>query len=172
MQVKEEIIRLRRQRKPVRVAVKTSGQEHKRKICLHLTVALLRTQWTVHHILAFLPVSEQTDLALSVVENPEGEEETRRDEEEVMIDEDIEVVQPTEQWQTLKPGNMLSLSVTLFISITEDGQKDMCVCACVHRPGSATRFPCEAQYADGSEGGPAGGRAAEIHVPATQVCVL
>lgn len=51
-------------------------------------------------------VCVQTDSALTVVENPEGEEGARGDEEEeVTVDEDVEVVQPTEQWQTLKQGN-------------------------------------------------------------------
>ncbi len=121
----------------------------------------------------FVFVSVQSDSALTVVENTEGEEGVGDDEEEeVMVDEDdgvLEVVQPTEEWQTLKPGAaltavllILSYSKNIWISIY-----GVCVCVCVclcvcvcGRPGSASRFSCEAEPADRSEGGHTGRGAA------------
>lgn len=49
-------------------------------------------------------VSVSVQSALILVENTEGGEE-----EEVRVDEDegdLDAVQPTEDWQTLKPGNV------------------------------------------------------------------
>lgn len=65
-------------------------------------------------------MSVQTGSALTVVDNPEGGEGAHRDEEdEATVDEDgdledIEVVQPTEQWQTLKPGDVLTLCLNVL----------------------------------------------------------
>lgn len=56
----------------------------------------------------------QSEGALTVVENTDdkgGEGEVVAEDEEVVTveDEDLEVVQPTEEWQTLKPGLILKL---------------------------------------------------------------
>ncbi len=73
--------------------------------------------WSVHQRYNdFLCVSVQSDSALTVVENTGGgEEEAGGDvDEEVTVNEDegdLEVVQPTEEWQTLKPGNVLRVLV-------------------------------------------------------------
>lgn len=60
-------------------------------------------------------MSVQSDSALTVVENTEGGEEVGGDEdEEVTVNEDegdLDVVQPTDEWQTLKPGNVLGVLV-------------------------------------------------------------
>lgn len=52
-----------------------------------------------------------------MVDNPEGDNEADVDEEvEVTVDEDegeLEVVQPSEDWQTLGPGNVLKCTVVL-----------------------------------------------------------
>lgn len=71
-----------------------------------------------------------------MVDDPEGDKEAEVDEEvEVTVDEDegeLEVVQPSEEWQTLKPSNVLKCTVVLqqrqsmflFLTLT-------CVCVCV-----------------------------------------
>lgn len=72
-----------------------------------LLVSTSEIQW-------FLPscLSVQSESALTVVENAGGGEAAGSDEdEEATVDEDegdLEVVQPTEEWQTLKPGNVCS----------------------------------------------------------------
>lgn len=106
----------------------------------------------------FFSVFMQSDSALTVVKNAEGRERGGTDEEaEVTDDEgDLEVVQPTEDWQTLKPGNVLQ-GVLLLVIVKHTSVLDL---LCVCRPGSASRFPCEAESADGSKGGQTGRRAA------------
>lgn len=56
----------------------------------------------------FLFVQSGGDLI--VVENPEHEA-VNGEEEDVAVDDegDLDVVQPSEQWQTLKPGHALSV---------------------------------------------------------------
>lgn len=59
----------------------------------------------------------QSDSALTVVENPEGEEaemEVTVDPEEEAEEGELEVVQPSEEWQTLKPGDEVEDSYVLF----------------------------------------------------------
>ena len=114
----------------------------------------------------------QSDSALTVVENKEGGggrgegRDDDDDKEEVTVDEDegdLEVVQPTEEWQTLKPGNVHELPVICHCQETSGLVLDvLCVCVCVCRPGSAHRCPCEAESADRSEGGQTGRGAAKI----------
>lgn len=59
------------------------------------------------YLYLFLFVCLQSDSSLTVVENTEaGEGAGSDEEEEVTVDfGDLEVVQPSEEWQTLKPGN-------------------------------------------------------------------
>lgn len=94
-------------------------------------------------------MSVQSDSALIVVDNVGGGEGVGGDEEEeAMVN--LKVVQPIEQWQTLKPGNVLILcySQMKYLSIS-----DLPLYVHFYRPGSASRFPCEAESADRSEGG-------------------
>lgn len=91
-----------------------------------------------------------------MVENTEGRKEADK-EAGVIADEDegdFEVIQPTDNWQTLKAGKLLLLCPSQKYSLVLD-----LVCVCV-RPGSASRFPCEAESADRPEGGPIGRGAA------------
>ena len=83
----------------------------------------------------------QSDSALTVVENKEGGggrgegRDDDDDKEEVTVDEDegdLEVVQPTEEWQTLKPGNVHELPVICHCQETSGLVLDvLCVCVCV-----------------------------------------
>lgn len=59
------------------------------------------------YLYLFVFVCLQSDSFLTVVENTEaGEGAGSDEEEEVTVDfGDLEVVQPSEEWQTLKPGN-------------------------------------------------------------------
>lgn len=67
--------------------------------------------------LAILFLFAQSGGDLIVVENTEHEA-VNGEQEEVAVDDveddegDLDVVQPSEQWQTLKPGNTLSFSFT------------------------------------------------------------
>lgn len=113
-----------------------------------------------------------------MVNNPEGDKEADVDEEvEVTVDEDegeLEVVQPSEEWQTLKPGNVLKCtvvlqqrqSVFLFSTLT-----CVSVCVCVSRAGSAPGLPCEVESADRSQRGQTGRGAAQVLDTETQVWV-
>lgn len=98
--------------------------------------------------------------SLTVVENAEGGEGAGGGKEEELPVE--EVVQPSEEWQTLKPGNVLKGIMVQrqnpFGSVLDFFCA--CVCVCMFRSGCASRFPCETESADWSEGGPTGRGAA------------
>lgn len=70
---------------------------------------------------------QKTDGALTVVENPdevngaENDEEATVQEEE---DKDLEVVQPTDQWQTLKPGQAVPAGSHVRLNI-QTGQREV-----------------------------------------------
>lgn len=80
----------------------------------------------------------QSDSALTVVENNEGGGREGRDDDDdqeaITVDEDegdLEVVQPTEEWQTLKPGNEHDLPVICRCQETSGLVLDiLCVCVC------------------------------------------
>ncbi|XP_026212826.1 nucleotide exchange factor SIL1 isoform X2 [Anabas testudineus] len=75
-------------------------------------------------------LGHKTGSALTVVDNPEGGEGAHRDEEdEATVDEDgdledIEVVQPTEQWQTLKPGQAVPRGSHVRLNM-QTGQREV-----------------------------------------------
>lgn len=83
----------------------------------------------------------QSDSALTVVENTEGGEGVGGDEEvEVTDDEDediLEVVQPTAEWQTLRPGNeaegvlLICKHFNSFFTLTFLLMACACACMCV-----------------------------------------
>lgn len=64
--------------------------------------------------------------ALTVVKNPDGREGGGADEEaEVTVDEgDLEVVQPTEDWQTLKPGQAVPAGSHVRLNL-QTGQREV-----------------------------------------------
>ncbi|XP_068451824.1 nucleotide exchange factor SIL1 isoform X2 [Clinocottus analis] len=64
--------------------------------------------------------------ALTVVKNPDGREGGGADEEtEVAVDEeDLEVVQPTEDWQTLKPGQAVPAGSHVRLNL-QTGQREV-----------------------------------------------
>ncbi|KAM9356784.1 nucleotide exchange factor SIL1 [Symphorus nematophorus] len=70
----------------------------------------------------------ESDSALTVVENPDGGEGAGGDEEaEVTVDEDegdLEVVQPTEEWQTLKPGQSVPPGSHVRLNL-QTGQREV-----------------------------------------------
>ncbi|XP_074503968.1 nucleotide exchange factor SIL1 [Sebastes fasciatus] len=78
------------------------------------------------HIASIL--GHKSDSALTVVENTEGGEGVVGDEEdEVTIDEDegdLEVVQPTEEWQTLKPGQAVPAGSHVKLNL-QTGQREV-----------------------------------------------
>ncbi|TNN63890.1 Nucleotide exchange factor SIL1 [Liparis tanakae] len=71
-------------------------------------------------------VGHKTDSALTVVKNAEGRERGGTDEEaEVTDDEgDLEVVQPTEDWQTLKPGQAVPAGSHVRLNL-QTGQREV-----------------------------------------------
>ncbi|XP_041800161.1 nucleotide exchange factor SIL1 [Chelmon rostratus] len=75
------------------------------------------------HITSIL--GQKSDSALSVVENTEGAEREGVDEEEAMVDEgDSEVVHPTEEWQTLKPGQAVPAGSHVRLNL-QTGQREV-----------------------------------------------
>ncbi|XP_054453638.1 nucleotide exchange factor SIL1 [Anoplopoma fimbria] len=73
-------------------------------------------------------LGQKSDRALTVVENTEGREGGGADEEaEVSVDEDegdLEVVQPTEDWQTLKPGQAVPAGSHVRLNL-QTGQREV-----------------------------------------------
>ncbi|XP_068570281.1 nucleotide exchange factor SIL1 [Cebidichthys violaceus] len=71
-------------------------------------------------------LGQKSDSALTVVENTEGREGGGADEEaEVTVDEgDLEVVQPTEDWQTLKPGQAVPAGSHVRLNL-QTGQREV-----------------------------------------------
>lgn len=114
----------------------------------------------------------QPDTSVIVVNNSEeggggadvdkGVEVSVDDEEEE--EGELEVVQPSEQWQTLKPGGALT-----DIRWDLEGATSSNRGVRVFRAGSSRRLPRPAQLADGPEGGPTGGGAAQVLDKHTQV---
>ncbi|XP_044062108.1 nucleotide exchange factor SIL1 isoform X3 [Siniperca chuatsi] len=88
-----------------------------------LTLALLLWLHCCHMVSIF---GQKSDSALTVVENTEGGEEIDGgEEEEVMVDEgDLEVVQPTEEWQTLKPGQAVPAGSHVRLNL-QTGQREV-----------------------------------------------
>ncbi|XP_070818804.1 nucleotide exchange factor SIL1 [Chaetodon trifascialis] len=75
------------------------------------------------HITSIL--GQKSDSALTVVESTEGAEGVGGDEEEAMVDEgDSEVVQPTEEWQTLKPGQAVPAGSHVRLNL-QTGQREV-----------------------------------------------
>ncbi|XP_010748936.3 nucleotide exchange factor SIL1 [Larimichthys crocea] len=77
------------------------------------------------HISSIL--GQKSDSALTVVENTEGGEGAGGDEEEVTVDEDeedLEVVQPTDEWQTLKPGQAVPAGSHVRLNL-QTGQREV-----------------------------------------------
>lgn len=78
------------------------------------------------HIASIL--GHKSDSALTVVENTEeGEGVVSDEEDEVTIDEDegdLEVVQPTEEWQTLKPGQAVPAGSHVKLNL-QTGQREV-----------------------------------------------
>ncbi|XP_069027561.1 nucleotide exchange factor SIL1 [Embiotoca jacksoni] len=94
--------------------------------CLTLFVLLL-----LHfcHIVSI--VGQKSDGALTVVENPDGGERVGGAEEEVTVDDDddddegdLEVVQPTEQWQTLKPSHAVPAGSRVRLNL-QTGEREV-----------------------------------------------
>ncbi|KAF3693523.1 Nucleotide exchange factor SIL1 Precursor [Channa argus] len=75
-----------------------------------------------------LVLGQKTDFALTVVENTNEDGGVRDDEEDVVIaDEDegdLEIVQPTEQWQTLKPGQAVPSGSHVRLNL-QTGQREV-----------------------------------------------
>ncbi|XP_053180477.1 nucleotide exchange factor SIL1 isoform X2 [Scomber japonicus] len=76
-------------------------------------------------------LSQKSESALTVVENMEGGEGASSDDDgdEVTIDEDeeegdLEVVQPTEEWQTLKPGQAVPAGSHVRLNL-QTGQREV-----------------------------------------------
>lgn len=107
----------------------------------------------------------QPDTAVIVVDNSEAEGEGGADVDEaveVSVEDEeeegeLDVVQPTEEWQTLKPGGALTDVRWEGATISNPD-----VCVSVFRAGSSCRLPRPAQPADGTKGGPIGGGAAQV----------
>ncbi|XP_074530910.1 nucleotide exchange factor SIL1 [Halichoeres trimaculatus] len=72
-------------------------------------------------------ISQKSDSALTVVENPEGddeEEEVTVDPEKEVEEEELEVIQPTEEWQTLKPGQAVPAGSHVRLNL-QTGQREV-----------------------------------------------
>ncbi|XP_068182057.1 nucleotide exchange factor SIL1 [Antennarius striatus] len=70
-------------------------------------------------------LSLKSDYALTVVENPDGGEEGGVEEEEATADEGyLEVVQPTEEWQTLRPDQAVPAGSHVRLNL-QTGQREV-----------------------------------------------
>ncbi|XP_042371920.1 nucleotide exchange factor SIL1-like, partial [Plectropomus leopardus] len=91
--------------------------------CLTLAVLLLLHCCHIGSIFG-----QKSDSALTVVENTEGAEAVVGDEEEeVVVDEDegdLEVIQPNEEWQTLKPGQAVPAGSHVRLNL-QTGQREV-----------------------------------------------
>ncbi|XP_059202478.1 nucleotide exchange factor SIL1 [Centropristis striata] len=70
---------------------------------------------------------QKSDSALTVVEDPEGADGVVSDEEEVTADEDegvVDVLRPTEEWQTLKPGQAVPAGSHVRLNL-QTGQREV-----------------------------------------------
>ncbi|XP_073342715.1 nucleotide exchange factor SIL1 isoform X1 [Pagrus major] len=90
------------------------------------TLAFILLLYCCHLILG-----QKSDSALTLVENTEGggrgEGGNDDDEEEMTVDEDegdLEVVQPTEEWQTLKPGQAVPTGAHVRLNL-QTGQREV-----------------------------------------------
>ncbi|KAL7395765.1 hypothetical protein ABVT39_022820 [Epinephelus coioides] len=93
--------------------------------CSCLTLAVLLVLCCCH-IVSIL--GQKSESALTVVENTEEDDGVVGDEEEeVAVDEDggdLEVVQPTEEWQTLKPGQAVPAGSHVRLNL-QTGQREV-----------------------------------------------
>ncbi|XP_029297621.1 nucleotide exchange factor SIL1 isoform X2 [Cottoperca gobio] len=91
--------------------------------CLTLAFLLLLHCCHIDNIL-----SQKSDSALAVVENTEGEEGAGGEEGEKLMSEEDEgefnVVQPTEEWQTLKPGQAVPAGSHVRLNL-QSGQREV-----------------------------------------------
>ncbi|XP_041845464.1 nucleotide exchange factor SIL1 isoform X2 [Melanotaenia boesemani] len=81
--------------------------------------------WFLLVLLLRCCLTEKSDGALTVVENGGGgEEATVDDDDDDDDDGDLEVVQPTEQWQTLKPGQAVPAGSHVRLNL-QTGQREV-----------------------------------------------